>query len=294
MTSTDKYAFFEAIRDGDLRSIRSMLNHDPSLVQERNENGLTPLMIAVASPDRTPQVVAALIEAGAAVNAQTDEGFTALHMMVDVNGTTGTGRIPAQLARLLVDAGVDIEARQQWGVTPLMRAVVSGTHDELQALIDVGGNVNKCFPSDTYPRYLGGRTTLMAAVSDPVKVQLLVRAGANVAATDAHERTALEYAWECLAEAAEDSTQQIEHDIHDALKTQTLAGLQEAGVDLDAPIDASGITARQMVETETSSNEPSENDDEFDYTARVRETIRILEELSCTEKDENGSSEDQE
>ena len=76
--------------------------------------------------------------------------------MIDVNGPTGTGKMPEQIAKLLVNAGADVEIQQHWGWTPLMRAAVEGTPDELQAIVDVGGDVNKSFPSDTLPEFLDG------------------------------------------------------------------------------------------------------------------------------------------
>lgn len=205
VASTSKAMFFEAIRDGNIRTVREMVDATPSLLDENNEYGFTPLMHAVSSMNRTPQLVQMLIDVGANVNAQTDEGYTALHMMIDVDGSTGFGEIPGQIARLLVEAGADIEVRQHWGWTPLMSAVVEGTADELQALVDVGADVNKTFPNDTLPDFLSGRTTLMATMGDADKTRILINAGANPSATDMHGQTALEYAQQCLTEVAEDA-----------------------------------------------------------------------------------------
>lgn len=160
--STNKTELSQAIEDGDVRIVRKMLAREPSLVNESDEYGFTPLMRAVSSMERTPRLVKTLIDAGADVKIKTDEGYTALHMMIDVNGPTGTGKMPEQFAELLVNAGADVEVRQHWGWTPLMRAAVEGTPDELRALVDVGGDVNGSFPSNTLPEFLRGpnRTSL--------------------------------------------------------------------------------------------------------------------------------------
>jgi hypothetical protein len=275
--STNKTTFFQAIDDGDVRIVRKMLAREPSLLHENDEYGFTPLMRAVSSMERAPRLVKCLIDAGADVNTKTDEGYTALHMMIDVNGSTGTGKVPEQIAKLLVDAGADVEVRQHWGWTPLMQAAVEGTPDELQALVDVGGDLNKLFPTDTLPEFLDGRTTLMATIGEPAKTQIMIDAGANLLAIDAHGQTVLEYARQCLAEAAEDVTDMtdITDDIADASTAESLKQMKGAGIDPDAPIDDTGTTFRQSMEA--SLKETFTKAKEFDYGAEVRKSIHLLE-----------------
>ncbi len=62
VTSTSTTAFFEAIEDGDIRTVRKMLGATPSLLHEKSESGFTPLMCAVSSMERTPHLVQALID----------------------------------------------------------------------------------------------------------------------------------------------------------------------------------------------------------------------------------------
>ena len=275
--STNKTEFFQVIEDGDVRIVRKMLAREPSLVRESDEYGFTPLMRAVSSMERTPRLVKTLIEAGADVNTKTDDGYSARHMMIDVNGRTGTGKIPKQIAQLLVDAGADVEVRQHWGWIPLMRAAVEGTPDELKAIVDVGGDVNKSFPSNTLLEFLNGRTTLMATVGEPAKIRIMIHAGANPLATDAHGQTVLDYARQCLAEAAEDDTSMhdMTQDISDESMAEMLKLMQDAGVDPDAPIDGTGTTVRQSMEASLKETFAEANG--FDYAAEVRKSIRLLE-----------------
>jgi len=291
MTSTDKERFFQAAREGDIQTVQSMLGRDPSLVHISNERGLTPLMVAVSSMERNLQVVQILVQAGADVNAQTDDRVTALHMMVDVDGPAETGEVPSQLARVLVHAGANVEQRNRWGHTPLMSAVVGGTHHELQALIDVGANVNKLFPSQTYPTFNSGRTTLMAAVGDPMKVKLLLQAGASVSATDAHGQTAFEYARQCLTEAKEECSDahETEPDRCDEVKTRILAELEDLGCDPDAPINGAGLTARQALDAYSQESLDAASD--FDYVSQLRQSIRLIEEaMRCGSRENKGDS----
>jgi len=268
--------FFDAIEQGNADLVQAMLAERPALIKQTNEDGLTPLMLAVRCVERTPQLVQVLIGAGADVNASTHEGYTPLHMMVDVNGPTGTGEIPGQIARLLVNAGADVEARQHWGWTPLMRAAMEGTDDELKALVDVGGKLNEVFPPSTLPVFLRGRTVLMATVGRPQKTQILIDAGVDVRAVDANGQTALEFARICLAEAGDNRTDRQGTDaMIKASLAATLKGLNAAGIDPDSPMVGTGTTYRESVEA--SVKELFAGAGKYDHAEQVRRSIAIIE-----------------
>jgi hypothetical protein len=80
--------------------------------------------------------------------------------------------------KAIIAAGVDVNAKDQWGVCPLGAAAVSGHADCVKALVAAGANVNAKGNSDI--------TALLAAAlggnSDCVKE--LIAAGADVNATD--------------------------------------------------------------------------------------------------------------
>src|SRR5262245_36952782 len=121
--------FLDAISAGDAAAVRKLLKERPALIEERSAHGFTPLMLAVSAMDRSLKVVRLLLDHGVSATVVGPDGYTALHMMIDVNGPSGSGKLPGQIARLLADAGADLEARQHWGWTPLMRAAVEGTVD---------------------------------------------------------------------------------------------------------------------------------------------------------------------
>lgn len=195
--------FWDALSAGDTTLVAQMLQERPSLLNERSALGLTPLMVAVSSMDREVECVELLIRLGADVNATITQGYTALHFAVDVDGPTCRGKMPSQIINLLVKAGARLEARQGYGWTPLMRAVMEGTADEVQALLAVGADPNPISPDYSMPVFIRGRTTLMAAIASPEKLKLLLGAGAKIDSKDDHNQTAIEYAYDLLDESDE-------------------------------------------------------------------------------------------
>lgn len=258
-------ALFDAIEQGDIAAVKRMLAEAPGLLEETDEYGHTPLMQAVDSPERCPELVQTLLEAEADVNARTEEGYTALHMIADA--PRDSAEMPSRLARLLVDAGADLEARQHWGWTPLMRAVVEGSADELGALVDAGAELNNQFPCHTLPEFLRGRTTLTAAIDRPEKTRILVDAGVDVSARDAHGQTALEYARQCLADARKShlDPKTSFRELMAKLIDESLKDMARNGLASDDGIEK--LRKRML------SSIP-----EYDYCKAVEDSIRIVEE----------------
>ena len=75
--------------------------------------------------------VRVLLRAGADVNAQSDDGFTALH--------AGKGRVDA--IRLLIAAGANLEVRDRPGATPLRCAIYFGHRELALTLLRAGAPI---------------------------------------------------------------------------------------------------------------------------------------------------------
>ena len=137
------------------------------------------------------------------LSVRTDSGGTILHVACDKGDIN--------LVKKLLKAGADPNVTDEFGFTPLMRAVVSTSTSGITtdvvcpiiiALCDSKCNVNATFvpskPSDSNVHYCEGSTALHMAIDewavDRLCVQALVDHGAALDARDVHGRTPLHIA----------------------------------------------------------------------------------------------------
>ena len=121
---------------------------------------------------------------------------------LDINATNVVGETPLYKAvrygtpetvQALIAAGADVNATEVYGETPLHNAVRYGTPETVQALIDAGADVNA---QDKF-----GYAPLHRATEwgTPETVQALIAAGADVNAKDNYGRTAKDILKERIA-----------------------------------------------------------------------------------------------
>jgi uncharacterized protein len=116
--------------------------------------------------------------------AGTGYGYSLIHAFAD------WGYLLA--AQLLIEKGVDIEAKTKTGETPLILAAESGMDSTVQMFLDRGANIEATADGD-------GATALLRAIrasrTKAVKaIQVLLERGANIEAADVEGDTALNLA----------------------------------------------------------------------------------------------------
>ena len=168
------------------------LGADPQAVDDRGRAPGAPFCDWTewgAFRELTVEDVRSCLEAGGDPNLTVEHGLTPLHVLA-----LGLGVHSVAFATAFIDAGADLEARDQDGRTPLHSAAAAGFSELLRTLLESG--------ADVHARDDRGGTPLHAAVvagewsTYPGIVSLLLDAGAEVGARDDQGRTPLHVAVE--------------------------------------------------------------------------------------------------
>lgn len=106
--------------------------------------GATPYLLAAASPD--PEVMRLLAAAGADQKAKTKNGFTALMLAAGLGRgqdfTDEEKAISLEAVRIAFDAGIDVNAANEDGLTAVHGAAANGAAASLQFLFDKGAKLD--------------------------------------------------------------------------------------------------------------------------------------------------------
>lgn len=182
--SRTRSAMLLAARKGDVAALENCLTKGAD-VEAKNSRGETALCLAVIGGH--PSVIEMLLRHNAMIEMRTKKGCTPLLCARENVAQSRNGVI-----RTLLEAGANIEAKDEFGDTALSNAAGLSRPDWVKALLE--------FKPSLETRNNTGRTVLLRAVDFPAvtfakplleTINLLLNAGANVKATDDKGQTAV-------------------------------------------------------------------------------------------------------
>ncbi len=123
----NNFSIFESAATGNLNQVVELIQSDPELINQFSSDGFTPL--GLASYFNHKETVIYLIENGADVNLASENGMKVapLHSAVANRNLL--------IAKILLDNGADVNARQTLGVTPLHSAAHQGDSQMVKLLV---------------------------------------------------------------------------------------------------------------------------------------------------------------
>jgi ankyrin repeat protein len=153
----------KAITKGDFSRVVALLKVHPDLLENKNNLGLTPLMVSVNHNQL--EIAKLLLANGADVDARDGYKHTPLILAMFVYNHD-------QMVRLLLTKGADVNLEDKWSMTALAYAVRQGQIDDAKILIANDANINVVAgASPLYWAEMGMHTEI---------VELLLANGADV------------------------------------------------------------------------------------------------------------------
>ncbi|HKR22530.1 MAG TPA: ankyrin repeat domain-containing protein [Pyrinomonadaceae bacterium] len=134
LDSSAELDVFEAAVTGQTTLLIDLIAHDPSLANAYSPDVFTPLGFAVFFGQ--PQVVKALLESGAEVNAASRESMKVTPL------ASAAAAKQTEIARMLIAHGANVNAVAASGHIPLHEASATGNVELVRLLIENGANVN--------------------------------------------------------------------------------------------------------------------------------------------------------
>ena len=238
-----------------LSSVVNALIEAGADINGQDEDGTTLLMQAAYRGD--DQMVHELIRAGASATAKNKKLQTALHLAISSTNRRAQGKGHSSIVKALIEAGADVNGQDEDGTTPLMQAACGYDDQMVHELIRAGASVTAMSKqqkqralhiackeghssvikalveagADVNGQDEDGRTLLMEAAyrGDDQMVHELIRAGASVSAKDNKLQTAFHLAFSSSWWA------------HQKGRSSVVKALIEAGADINGQ-DKDGTT----------------------------------------------------
>ena len=159
---------FDAIRSGDVELVRALLDADAGLLASHDHFGQTPLDVSAVVPNW--EIFRLILAYGPDVNNIAADGGTVMHRVAHYDA-------PEMMA-LLIDAGSNIHASNQWGRTPLHVAARRGCRGVAELLLAGGADPNAGTNEGWTPLHVAYKS------DHPELIEVLIAGGADEEAAD--------------------------------------------------------------------------------------------------------------
>jgi ankyrin repeat protein len=211
--SRNKLDIFIAAAEGYVDNLKLFLQHTPSITNNRDKHGYTPLHVAAMAGNA--DCVRILLDAGADVQARDANGQTPIECTLKsdfgaiasllinyeglgkkgkdsetahelLSGAASMGKI--HIMQVLLDYGVKANSEDVKQDSPLFAAVVAGRSNIVKMLLERGADVNVVIPGENYtPLHLA-----VSAQNNALTIsEMLLKHGADVNARSSDGSTAL-------------------------------------------------------------------------------------------------------
>ncbi|MCL1971512.1 MAG: ankyrin repeat domain-containing protein [Endomicrobia bacterium] len=167
--------------------IQALIDAGANINAKNAKDGRTPLLLAASNANNT-EIIDILIKAGSKIEEKDKYGYTPL--MLALTNNSAYPDIAVSLIKYKADVNAVLPERFS---TPLLMALGDNTETKpkvIQALIDYGADVNA--------KDVMGMTPLMFAAKNSTEevIKILLKSGADLRIRDKNEKTAEDYVWD--------------------------------------------------------------------------------------------------
>lgn len=146
----------EAVSDNNLEAAKVLLDEDPTILNDRDADGMTPLNLAAISGNY--DIVKELLKRNADIHIGDLDNSQPIHLAA-ISGNT-------QIVELLLASGAGVNEQDNNGATPLIFAAGRRHLDMVKYLIESGADVNIQNTGGMSPLYYAGTPEVAAVILD--------------------------------------------------------------------------------------------------------------------------------